>query len=123
MNRIITFLFLALFSSFTSAQTFLGPTMSCSFTNKNYLPSEIKISVYSSDIFGLSSDIQLLYSYPEFGETLTLISLLSLENNEDHYIGKISNLDYLVSAKLDVGNRVLKLNDRGTEHIFKGKCQ
>lgn len=124
MTKTLLTLAIYSFSVAASANTFL-PLTKCTWENSEHIPSIIEATIYSESIFDISDNIQMLYSFPEFaedGENFTVIS--SLEKKSGVYVGKMTNLDYLLDVEINIDTiSELKLIDKQQTYIFKGSCK
>lgn len=121
MKTLILSILLLVISSFANATSM--SYMTCELSNKDYFPQQINLTVYTSTFFGEPDNVQIVYSFPEFGSEVSLSS--ALEGSSDDagvFSGQISNGDYLVYATLDTKNSLLKLTDDGEVYLFSGEC-
>ncbi len=94
----------------------------CELESENYDIQKIHISIYSSRLDRISQDIQLVYYYPEVGgEDFSFMSLFRAEE-DGIYQGKLTNIDFLVDADLDIFNGSLNFFENGELVEFKGTC-
>ena len=105
-------------------EAFLGPILTCELSNEDYDTTKLKFSVYTTSPFGLSPVINILYSFPEFDDENEASFISPLKSAESgQYEGKITNIDYLVDVKVNLGNEELRLTDDGVEYLFSGTCR
>jgi len=129
MKKLIISLALLVSSVAVSAETkdalYFGPVSNCVLSSAESTLGPIKVSLYTAGLFGPSETMQLLYSFPDFGSEMSFISLISTDDVDSGiYVGKMTNIGYLVDVVVDLNNGSLEMTDSTTGEVllFEGTC-
>ncbi len=112
-----------------------GPSQECTYESPDYIFKKIQFEIHETLSFkGPAEEILFSYNFPELNKQIELkntyrtsVNMSLKEENEDDdkaiYFGKISNIDYLVDATLNLEDNTLSWTEDEELVKFTGTCK